>query len=52
MKASDPKPIPYAMVIGITSEQMPDLYNDVVRAYSQVLIPIRPKTQIRLRGIR
>jgi hypothetical protein len=46
----EPKPIPYALVISMKAPKVKDFYNKVVRTYSNVLIPLRPKTQIQVRG--
>jgi len=49
MKSTDPKPIPYAFVVGLKAPKVPDLYDQVVRAYANVLVPIQPKTRIQVR---
>lgn len=46
---ADDVPVPYALVIGIRAPRVADLYNQVVRAYSNVLIPLRPQVQVQVR---
>jgi hypothetical protein len=38
----------YALIITVKAKKMPNLYSAVVRAYSQVLIPIRPMLRIQV----
>ena len=46
-RAADlPLPIPYALVVSLKSPKTPDLYNATVRAYSNVLVPLRPQIRI------
>ncbi|PKU50091.1 peptidase S8 and S53, subtilisin, kexin, sedolisin [Lysinibacillus fusiformis] len=45
-----PKPIPYALVISIKAPKVPDLYNRVVRTYSNILVPLKPQLRIQLNG--
>ena len=49
MKAADPRPIPYAFVVSVKAPKVPDLYDRVVRAYANVLVPLQPQTRIQLR---
>lgn len=49
MKVADPQPIPYAFVVSLKAPKVTDLYNRVVRAYAQQLVPLRPQTRIQLR---
>ncbi|WP_437895184.1 S8 family peptidase [Sorangium sp. So ce124] len=49
MKVVDPQPIPYAFVVSLKAPKVKDLYNRVVRAYAQQLVPLRPQTRIQLR---
>ncbi len=49
MKVADPQPIPYAFVVSLKAAKVPDLYNQVVRAYANQLVPLRPQTRIQLR---
>jgi hypothetical protein len=44
-----PKPIRYALVVGLKAPSVPDFYNRVVRTFAKVLVPLRPKVQIQLR---
>lgn len=41
-----PGPIPYALVVSLRAAEMPDLYDRVVRTYSQVLVPLQPQIEI------
>ena len=47
--AKNPRPIPYSLVISVKVPQAPDFYNQVIRAYSNILIPLRPQLQIPIR---
>lgn len=49
MKAADPRPIPYAFVVSLKAPKVPDLYDRVVRAYANVLVPLQPQTRIQVR---
>lgn len=49
MKVADPQPIPYAFVVGLKAPKVPDLYDRVVRAYANILVPLQPQTRIQLR---
>ncbi len=49
MKVADPQPIPYAFVVSLKAPKVKDLYNRVVRAYAQQLVPLRPQTRIQVR---
>jgi hypothetical protein len=42
----DRKPIPYSLVISVKAPEAPDFYNQIVRAYTNILIPLRPQVQI------
>jgi subtilase family protein len=42
-------PVPYALIIGIEAPTVHDLYNDVVRTHSHILVPLRPQVQIPIR---
>ena len=48
-KASTPQPIPYALIISLKAVDVPDLYNRIVRTYSNILVPLRPRIRSRLR---
>ncbi len=50
MKATAPQPIPYAFVVGLKAPEVPDLYDRVMRAYANILVPIQPKTRIPVRA--
>jgi hypothetical protein len=44
-----PQPVPYALVIGLKAPNVKDLYNQTVRTYSNILVPLRPQVQITVR---
>ncbi|HXJ48116.1 MAG TPA: S8 family peptidase, partial [Candidatus Acidoferrum sp.] len=48
-KVADPQPISYAFVVSLKAPKVKDLYNRVVRAYAQQLVPLRPQTRIPVR---
>jgi hypothetical protein len=48
-KAESPIPIPYSLVVGIQAPKINDFYNLVVRTYSHILVPLRPRVQIQVR---
>jgi hypothetical protein len=41
--------IPYALIISVKVPAVPTLYNKVVRAYSSVLVPLRPRLRLPVR---
>ncbi len=43
---SDVRPIRYAFVVSIEAPRIPDLYNRVVRAYANILVPMQPRLRI------
>lgn len=45
-KVAEPESIPYALVISVRAPKITDLYNKVVRSYSNILVPIRPQLVI------
>ena len=45
-KVGNDSPVPYALIIGVKAPKDPDLYNQIVRAYAGVLIPITPKLRL------
>ena len=46
-RAADlPHPIPYALIISLKSPKNADLYNGTVRAYTNILLPLRPQVRI------
>jgi hypothetical protein len=49
VSATEPESIPYALVIGMRTPRVIDLYNRVVREYANVLVPIRPRLRIPVR---
>lgn len=49
MKVVDPQPIPYAFVVSLKAPKVPDLYDRVVRAYANLLVPLQPQTRIQVR---
>ncbi|WP_151825223.1 S8 family peptidase [Acinetobacter bereziniae] len=46
--AKEQKPIPYAMIITISAQDVPDLYNQVIRNYATILTAYRPQNRIQL----
>lgn len=48
-RAAAPQPIPYALVVGLRAAKVPDLYNQIVRTYANVLVPLRPQARIPIR---
>ena len=46
--SQDPKPIKYALVVSIKAPKVKDFYNQVVRAYANVLVPLRPKIEVQV----
>ena len=49
MAAVLPQPIPYAFVVSVRAPRTADLYNQVVRTYQNILIPLRPQLRINVR---
>ena len=49
MKVADPQPIAYAFVVSLKAPGVKDLYNRVVRAYANQLVPLRPQVRIQVR---
>ncbi|MCE5311332.1 MAG: S8 family peptidase [Acidobacteriales bacterium] len=47
-KAVGPLPIQYALVVSLKAPMVPDLYNQVVRAYTSILVPLQPRLRIQL----
>jgi hypothetical protein len=41
-----PQPIPYALIVSLKSPKNPELYNGTVRAYSNILVALRPRVRI------
>lgn len=48
-RASGPERIPYALIITIEAVKHPDLYNDILRTYAQLLVPIQPQVSLPVR---
>lgn len=46
--ANDQQPIPYALLISVKADEMPNLYNQVIRNYASILQPYRPQNRIQL----
>ncbi len=44
----DPRPIPYALVLGVLAPKDSELYNRVVRSYQNILVPMQPQLRIRV----
>lgn len=51
-KASDPKPIKYALIIGIAAPKIKDFYARVVRRYRNILVQLLPRLQLQIRSQR
>jgi hypothetical protein len=49
-KAEDPQPIAYALVVSVKAPQVKDLYNRIVRAHANVLVPLKPQIRIPVRA--
>jgi len=45
-----PDPIPYTLIISVKAPEVKDLYNRIVRAYSGILIPIKPRIRIEVKS--
>jgi hypothetical protein len=48
--AKDPKPIKYALIVSVRTHAIPDFYNQIVRSYANVLVPLRSKIEIQIQG--
>lgn len=48
MRAPEQLPIPYALIVGVKAPEVTDLYNQVVRNYANILVPLRPRVRIPL----
>lgn len=46
--AKEQKPIPYSMLITISARDVPDLYNQVIRNYANILNSLKPQNRIQL----
>ena len=44
--ASDPKSVNYALIVSVRASRITDFYNQVVRDYAKILVPIRPRIRI------
>jgi hypothetical protein len=42
------RPIPYSLLITINAPKVPDLYNQIVRNYNNILIPIQPRLRVHI----
>jgi hypothetical protein len=48
-RAADlPQPIPYALIVSLKSPKNPELYNGTVRAYSNILVALKPRVRLTL----
>jgi len=47
--ASQPEKIPYALVITVEAKNHPDLYNEILRTYANILMPIQPQVSVPIR---
>lgn len=48
-KAENPKPITYALIVSIRAPKVIDLYDRVVRAYANILVPLKPQVRVPIR---
>jgi hypothetical protein len=48
-KATGPEKIRYALIISIEAPKHADLYNEILRAYAKILIPIQPQISLPIR---
>jgi hypothetical protein len=48
-KATGPEKIRYALIISIEAPKHADLYNEILRAYAKILIPIQPQVSLPIR---
>jgi hypothetical protein len=48
-KAVGANKIPYALVLTVRASKHPNLYNDILRSYPSLLVPIRPKVAVPVR---
>jgi len=48
--ATDPQPIPYALVVSLRAPKVRDLYDRIVRAHANVLVPLKPQIRIPIRA--
>lgn len=46
--ASKPEKIKYALIITVKASKHADLYNEILRAYNQILIPLQPQVSLPL----
>lgn len=43
-----PTPIPYALVVHVRAPSLPSFYDEVVRAHTNVLVPLEPRIRLRV----
>jgi len=48
-KPSQPERIRYALIITVEAKRHPDLYNDILRTYANILLPIQPQVSVPIR---
>lgn len=46
----NPEPLPYALVVSVKAPKVPDFYDKVVRAYSNILVPLQPVVRIQVKS--
>lgn len=51
-KMKKPEPIPYAFIVSIKAPKVTNFYQQVVKTYSHILVPLRPKVEIKVPGHR
>lgn len=48
-RATGAEKIRYALIISVEAPKHADLYNEILRAYSKTLVPIRPQVSLPIR---
>ncbi|MBJ7983000.1 S8 family peptidase [Bacillus cereus] len=44
----EPEPIPYALVVSVKAPRVSNLYNQIARTYSHLLVPLKPQARLRI----
>lgn len=50
-KADTIAPIPYALIVSLRAPSVQNFYNQVVQAFSSILIPVQPRVRIRIDNV-
>jgi hypothetical protein len=48
--AENAEPIPYAFIVSVKAPQVKNLYDRVVRAYANILVPLRPQLRLTIKA--